>query len=203
MITERLRRSSDGWGFALGASLLILSIQFAGAGLHQLLMFNREDVQAGQWYRLLSCHWVHLDWKHAGMNIAGLWLLCLIDPRGAGFWPNTLRCLFLSAAVGLALHALQPDLYWYIGFSGVLHGLFVIVLLDMAWRRDRLALLILVVLMGKLVWEHYHGAFTQGVLDAPVIVSAHSYGAMAGLVYSVIAVLIARSYGTKSRQKYQ
>lgn len=203
MITERLWRSSAGWGFALVASLLILGVQLAGSGLQQLLMFSREDIQAGQWYRLLSCHWVHLDWKHAGMNVAGVWLLCLIDPRGAGFWSNSLRCLVLSTAVGLALHFWQHDLYWYVGFSGVLHGLFVIALLDMIWRlHDRLAMLVLAALMGKLALEHYHGALTQGMLEAPVIVSAHSYGAMAGLVYSTMAVLIACRYGRHNRPRH-
>lgn len=153
-----------------------------------------------QWYRLLTCHWVHLDWRHAGMNVAGLWLLCLIDTRTQRFWSNGLRCLWLCVAVGAALYILQPGLDWYVGFSGVLHGLFVIALFGLAWHeRDRFAIVVLMVLMGKLVVEHYHGALSQGVLNAPVIVEAHSYGALAGLLYSVVGASL--MHGRSTREK--
>ncbi len=175
-------------------------IQLSGPGMQQLLIFNREELQAGQWYRLLSCHWVHLDWEHTGMNVIGLWLLCLIDTSAPRFWASALRCLWLSIAVGMALFVLQPTLHWYVGFSGVLHGLFVIALIDMVWQqRDRFALVVLVILMGKLVWEHYHGALSQGMLDAPVIVAAHSYGALAGLAYSVVAALTVFTFAVREK----
>jgi rhomboid family GlyGly-CTERM serine protease len=192
MIAERLCRSRRPWLFALLASLVICVFQFSGESLQSSLRYSRAALESGEWYRLLSGHWVHLDWSHAYMNMAGLWLLAVVDTESPGLRMCILRSLVLSLAVGLMLYAGEPGLYWYVGLSGVLHGLFTIVLLRSAWlQRDRLALFILVVLIGKLIWEHYHGALTQGVLGAPVIVSAHSYGAFAGMVYAVIGCMAA------------
>jgi hypothetical protein len=89
---------------------------------------------------------------------------------------------------------------WDVGFSGVLHGLCVIVVIRMVLtKHDAFALIALVILMGKLVWEHYHGALTQAALEAPVIVSAHSYGALAGFVYALAESWVARRYWTDSQ----
>lgn len=193
MISERIRRSRSTWLFALLASLLILALQLGGETSRQLLLYERTAIESGDWYRLLSCHWLHLDWTHAGMNIAGLWLLALIDTLNRGIGTQLCRSLFLCLAVGLLLYALEPQLQWYVGLSGVLHGLFIIVLLDMIHgRRDPLALAVLAVLIGKLAWEHYHGALTQDALSAQVIVSAHSFGALAGLGYSGTGILATR-----------
>jgi rhomboid family GlyGly-CTERM serine protease len=206
MITERLFHSSRQWLFAALASLLILVLQAGGTGVRFALQYDRAALQAGEWYRWLTAHWVHLDWRHAGMNVAGLWLLALIDaedrPLRRGLMTNTLRCGWLSLAIGLALHLRQPQLHWYLGLSGVLHGLFVIVLVRaLWWQGDRIALVALCILIGKLIWEHYHGALTQDALAAPVIVAAHSYGALAGLIYALVGVIAAGYFARNARSR--
>jgi rhomboid family GlyGly-CTERM serine protease len=190
IIAERPFRSSGCWLFALLASLLIIALQAAQYRVMHSLQFDRAALQAGEWYRLLTAHWVHLDWPHAWMNVAGLWLLVMLDSNDRspmrGLRAYVLRSIVLAVAVGLALYVRHPELGWYVGLSGVLHGLIAIVLLNALWRqRDTLALFVLALLIGKLIWEHYHGALTQGMLATPVIVSAHSYGALAGLVYAI------------------
>jgi rhomboid family GlyGly-CTERM serine protease len=169
MIAERPLHSRRPWLFALLASLVIFGLQLGAVDLRFLLQY-----------------WIHLDWRHACMNAAGLWLLAGVDTDNTSLRMCVLRSMALSLAVGLMLYVGVPALQWYVGLSGVLHGLFTIVLLRLVClKRDYLALLVLSALIGKLVWEHYHGALTQGVLGAPVIVSAHSYGALAGLVYAM------------------
>jgi rhomboid family GlyGly-CTERM serine protease len=193
MITERAWRSSAGWVFALLASLLILGLQAGGQELRLLLQYDRAGLQAGEAYRLLSGHWVHLDWHHALLNVTGLWLLALLEAGRASLRSQLLRCLLLCFAVGAALYVFDPELDWYVGLSGVLHGLFVMALVHLLYRqRDPVALVVLMGLIGKLAWEHYHGALTQGLLQTPVIVAAHGYGALAGLVYAVCAEIAAR-----------
>lgn len=190
MITERQFRPSGRWAFAALGSLLIFALQAAGDAARPVLQFDRAAVLAGEGYRLLTAHWVHLDWRHAGMNAAGLWLAALIGSgrRSAGLdlASNGLRCVVLSCAVGWALYRYHPQLSWYIGLSGVLHGLFVIVLIRaLLQQRNHVAFVVLSFLIGKLTWEHYHGALAQSTLDAPVIVAAHEYGALAGLAYAL------------------
>lgn len=191
MIAESLFRSSAPWAFAALSSLLILGLQFGGEGWREALQYDRPGLEtAGEWYRLLTGHWVHLGWHHALMNVTGLWLLALLDVDHTGLRANLLRSLVLCLMVGLFLYIRHPELQWYVGFSGVLHGLFVITLVGGVWRqRSVLALGVLFILIGKLVWEHYHGALTQDALGVPVIVAAHSYGALAGLAYALIAIM--------------
>jgi rhomboid family GlyGly-CTERM serine protease len=195
MIAEREGRSSTGWVFALLGSLLILGLQAGGQDLRLLLQYDRAGLQMGEWHRLLSGHWVHLDWRHAWLNVTGLWLLVLLEAGRAGMRSQLLRCLLLCLAVSAGLYAFNPELDWYVGLSGVLHGLFVIALTHLLYRqRDPVALVVLMALIGKLAWEHYHGALTQNLLQAPVIVAAHGYGALAGLIYAVCTQLAARRH---------
>jgi len=41
----------------------------------QLLMWDRAAIDAGQWWRLLTAHLVHLDVRHLLLNIFGLLLI--------------------------------------------------------------------------------------------------------------------------------
>lgn len=187
MIAESLFRSRHAWRFVVLASLVLLALHWGGDATRTALAYGREPIQAGEWLRLVTGHWVHLNGTHVAMNIAGLWLLALLDIEDGAPSAYLLRSAVLSLAVGVMLYVLEPGLYWYVGLSGVLHGLFVIVLFRSIYpRRDLLALVALLLLLVKLIWEHYHGALMQGTLDAPVIVSAHSYGALAGFAYALV-----------------
>lgn len=87
------------------------------------LRYERLNMMMGQPWRALSAHVVHLDKAHWFYNFLGLVLiheLLWADMpvrHGAG--------LALSAALGIsgALCWLQPEIAWYAGSSGVLHGL--------------------------------------------------------------------------------
>jgi rhomboid family GlyGly-CTERM serine protease len=203
MIAERLFRSSATWAFASLASLTILCLQLGGEALREVLQYDRVGLEtAGEWYRLLTGHWVHFNWQHAQMNVAGLWLLTVLDTDKTGLRASLLRSLILSLVVGLALHTGHPELRWYVGLSGVLHGLFVIMLVTSAWRqRSGLAMAVLFILIGKLAWEHYHGALTRAALDVPVIVAAHTYGALAGLAYAFVMLMTRPRPGSSSNHK--
>jgi rhomboid family GlyGly-CTERM serine protease len=183
------------WPFLVTCAVFLLAA--AGDAAHALLRYERAAIEDGQWYRLLTGHWLHLGWVHAAKNAAAFWLLAALDHDAPSLRIQALRLLFLSLAVAAGLYLLQPALQWYVGLSGVLHGLFVIVLLRLVWlRRDLFALALMALLVGKLGWEHYHGALAPGAMGVPVIVAAHSYGAAAGLAYTATAA-VARRFATR------
>jgi hypothetical protein len=76
----------------------------------------------------------------------------------------------------------EPQLQWYVGLSGVLHGALAAGVVAW-WRHETrpLALALTLVLVGKLAWEQWHGALPLSG-DMPVIVDAHLYGAVGGFL---------------------
>jgi rhomboid family GlyGly-CTERM serine protease len=99
------------------------------------------------------------------------------------------------AAIDAGFLLLEPELEWYVGFSGVLHGLMAAGLV--AWlrsTRDPVTWFVTVLFAAKLAWEHYAGAlpFTAGSLSLPVVHEAHTYGAVGGLAAALWLVRQAR-----------
>jgi rhomboid family GlyGly-CTERM serine protease len=88
-------------------------------------------------------------------------------------------------ATDLGFLLFEPQLEWYVGFSGVLHGLMAAGLV--AWlraTRDAVTWIVVVLFAAKLAWEHVAGPlpFTAQSLSMPVVHEAHTYGAVGGLV---------------------
>lgn len=168
----------------LAALLLVLNA--FGEPVRQALRYQRDLLAQGEYWRLLTGHLVHGSWQHVALNVAGLTLVAVLF-RGAyraGQW------LFIGVVSALCIDAglfwLVPTLQWYVGLSGVLHGL----LAAGAWswwhapvrEGDRgMAVLLSLILIGKLGWEQWQGALPLSG-DLNVIVDAHLYGAVGGLL---------------------
>ena len=83
--------------------------------------------------------------------------------------------------------------------SGVLHGSFVLGLWWLLRQGDRLALLLLVLLVGKLLIEHFHGPITsdEDLVGVPVLTEAHSFGALAAAIWVPVERLLV--FSTRNR----
>ena len=153
----------------------------------QWLRNERSAIIDGQWWRLLSGNFVHLSWAHLWMNLAGLLLIWMLLGRllSLGQWLMVITTS--SLAVGLGLLAFDPQLDWYVGLSGMLHGMFVAGLINNIQRGYRLEWLLLIGLIAKLIWEQTSGALpgSTELAGGAVIVDAHLYGAISGLLVSL------------------
>lgn len=186
MITApSLQSSARAWGPVLVLAMVAVTLEgFGGAG-RRLLSFDRAGLAAGEWWRLLSGHFVHLGWYHLALNLLGLLALQLLCPRPLRVNEWLRRVVWLALSVSVALYAAVPDLNRYVGFSGVLHGLFLLGLVPMARNGDRLAFACLLYLVGKIVWEQVMGApvSDERAIGGHVVTLAHLFGTLAALVY--------------------
>jgi rhomboid family GlyGly-CTERM serine protease len=185
-------------GLLLAAVLLALVVPAAlGPELQALLRYDRDALAGGQWWRWISGHLVHLDLEHAllnGIGLALLWTLFAGLLRGRD-WLAIVLLSMLSIDLGLWFG--QPQLLWYVGASGVLHGIMAAGCVQLLRHRDRIAWPTALIFAGKLVYEQWQGPLPFET-HAVVIVQAHLYGALGGLLAALLplgltAILRARN----------
>jgi rhomboid family GlyGly-CTERM serine protease len=168
-----------GWLVGLLAALLVL-LWLTGDSGRELLRYERTAVLNGQYWRLLTGHFVHGSTQHLLLNGVGLGLIAALFPReySVRAWLLILASSIVTIDLGFVF--LEPQLQWYVGLSGVLHGALAAGTLGW-WRHESkpLALGLTAVLIGKLAWEQWHGALPLSG-DMPVVVDAHLYGAIGG-----------------------
>jgi rhomboid family GlyGly-CTERM serine protease len=172
------------WRAPLVLAALMTVLTLAGPAVVTRLRYERGAVLAGEVWRLVTAHLVHFDVTHLGWNLLGLALVAWLF--GAEYSP--LRWLLVLAASTLAIDTgfllFMPELDWYVGFSGVLHGAMTAGLVKWLVRtRDWITWLVAALFAAKLTWEHLAGPlpFTAASLQLAVVHEAHSYGALGGL----------------------
>lgn len=186
---------------ALGTGLLII-LQGLGEGSIALLRYNNSIVQTGEWWRLITGNFIHLSWAHLMMNLAGLWIL--ISMFHQIIKPIILpACLLLGLGVSLGLLFFNPDVTWYVGLSGILHGFVVMGLLVVFRSRSLLATISLVGITLKLLWEQFFAdAYgMEATIGGKVIYDAHLYGAITGAIITASFILISLFYSLDKNQE--
>ncbi len=169
------------YGVALLALVvLLLGLAATGEAGRQALDYQREALREYQWWRLLSAHLVHLGWQHALLNtlaLALLWFLFARDfsPR-RWLWIVTLSIAMIDAG----LWFLRPAVQWYLGASGVLHGVLAAGACAMYRRAEGMGAVLLLLLVVKMLYEQQVGA-SLIMHDLPLIADAHLFGALGGL----------------------
>lgn len=169
--------------------MLLLGLSLGGEPLREMLRYERVAVlEHHEYWRLLTAHLVHGSWQHTWLNLAGLLLLSMLFRATYRCWQWALITLIAALSIDLGLMYLMPQLLWYVGLSGVLHG--ILAAGAVAWWRiesTAMATALTCILIGKLSWEQWQGALPLSG-DLPVIVNAHLYGAVGGLVIALMLV---------------
>lgn len=166
----------------LAACVLLLLPELAGDAARAALRYERAGLMAGQWWRLLTGHLVHVDLEHAALNVLGLVLMWAVFARdySPGRW--LLIVLASIALIDAGLWYRDRELQWYVGASGLLHGVMAAGTLAHLRRRDFEGWILLVFIVGKLAYEQWGAPLPfAGGGGVHVAVDAHLYGALGGL----------------------
>jgi len=194
MIPEPLSRlRSRAYQLVLVLALLCIALQYTGLG--DTLAYQRSLIAIGHWWLLLSGNFVHLGPSHLWMNLAGLILVVMLVWQHFTAWQWLALIIVCSWGVGIALWFFNPEVEGYVGFSGTLHGLIIAGTLADLRRYPKSASLLLVLVVGKLIWEQMAGALpgSESVAGGQVLVDAHLYGAIAGATLALILLSIKRN----------
>jgi rhomboid family GlyGly-CTERM serine protease len=194
MANPRFQKESNLFSF-LKRHYLPIVIAFAvtfiglfGSDVTLWLRYDRNAILSGEIWRIFTGHLAHLTWSHLLMNLLGLALVWGLFDRNmpAKRWLHT--TLFSGFGISLLLMVVDPHLRWYVGLSGVLHGMFIVgCLYDMkAGRWD--SKLLMAMIIAKLLWEQLVGPLpgSETTAGGSVVVDAHLFGALMGFITYVV-----------------
>lgn len=167
------------------SALAQLSLRFETDGLQ----FTREGIGDGQWWRFISGNFVHLSWRHFAMNVIALGAIFALYPNNLKAKTWAIVLIMCALAVTLGIWVFSPDIHWYVGMSGALHGLLAtLIIVDYIEHKHGLNILLLLLVMAKLLWEGMMGPMpgSESSAGGPVVVQAHLYGFIGGLLIAII-----------------
>ena len=190
VVFQRLRN----WSAVLTILVVCLALAAGGDELRELGRYQRDALENGQYWRLVSGHLVHLSFGHLWPNLVALVIIgALFDGvlRNADWWRVSFAA---TAAIDLGLYLLEPGVTWYVGLSGVLHGLVAAGALALCLDRQMLGVVLAIGLGAKLSFEQVAGPvpLTAESVGGPVVVAAHLYGAAGGLLAEALTRVVRR-----------
>ncbi len=176
---------------------LMLSLSFFDGALGGALEFDREKIQGGEYWRLLTGNFVHFGLYHTVMNLLSVGLIgvCLYWAYPSWVWVGLFIAVPLAGGCGLFF--LSHDIDVYRGYSGAVYGLALTGLI-LNWSVNPwIASAVIAGLCGKLFYERlpsYDVNFLVDKIGVPVAVDAHLWGGIAGVALSIPLWFILRQY---------
>jgi len=163
---------------------------FFSESLALIMQYDRNLIEAGQFWRLISCHFTHWTVEHAFWDITLFVVLSYIC-----ITTNLKRyCILLTASaivVSLSVYLFNPDFIQYRGLSGIDSALFIDACISSIVKNKRILcrifnILFLIGFTGKITYEFVTGSAIfadSGFTTLPV---AHVAGAItaAAICYS-------------------
>ncbi len=148
-----------------------------------------SKVMQGEWWRLASGHFVHLNWQHCLYDLLALGLaICLFNRLEKHLGPVIITTLCSACSVSLVLLIVNPvDIYG--GISGITSGLLSFAVLHLITSDKRnCGIVLLVGMLLKIFLER------QGISSSDVtpVWQAHCAGAAAGLFVFTFSLILNR-----------
>lgn len=193
LFSVSVRRLRNSWVILALLSVCLL-LAAGGDPVREVGRWQRDAIDTGEYWRLVSGHLVHLGFGHLWPNLVALAIIGLLfeDVFRNADW------LRLGAgsvvAIDLGLYVLNPSVSWYVGLSGVLHGYVAAGALALIIRRERLGFVLAAGVATKLIFEQVFGPvpFTAASVGGPVVVAAHLYGVIGAVLAAGATELVRR-----------
>ena len=147
-------------------------------------MYDRPAILGGEYWRLLTGHFTHLSNSHLLLNLAGLVLSWLLVGRNYSTAQWLVVLLLSIVSISSGFWFLDENMLWYVGLSGVLHGLMIAGAIQGLSTLPVESAVICALVVSKLVYEQIVGPLpgSESVSGGTVVVNAHLYGAIGGAI---------------------
>lgn len=185
------RRFPD-WQFPFVIALVCLLAATWGDAARDMLQYDRLAIGGGQIWRLLTGHFVHLGYRHLALNLVGLGIVWLLVGRSNTARRWLLAVLLTIAMIDAGFWYLDAELRWYVGLSGLLHGMLVAGALQGIRSVPAESIAICAAVAAKVAWEQFAGPLpgSEAAAGGAVIVEAHLYGAVGGALAAGILYIM-------------
>ncbi len=157
------------------------------------LRYERDGIHNHEYWRLLSGHFVHLNLTHGLMNLGALALLIIMFWKDMSYKADISTLLFSIIGIDIGIYFLNPELISYVGFSGVLHGLFLYYFLKTLPQNKKGSIIALSLMITKILWEQSpwgDTSETAKLIGGSVATMAHLYGGICGLIAGLSYLLL-------------
>lgn len=150
----------------------------------EALVFDRVAIAQGEWWRLITGHWVHSDLDHAVWDIGAFALMGFLFERRLG---NHLLPILLLGSLGVNAWVWwgDPSLGYYCGLSGILNTMMAVGLMQL-WRDSRHPLVLITGLgfVAKIMVELLGGQIALTSTAWPEVPEVHAVGLLCGMLYT-------------------
>ncbi|MCW8834440.1 MAG: rhombosortase [Colwellia sp.] len=177
---------------ALIAIFIFIAEQVIGSTFTDILVYQRQLIGQGEIWRLFTGHFLHTNSYHLLLNLAALVLLWLLHGRFYSRSKYSLLFVLSALTTSLGMYYFTPELQQYVGLSGVLHGVFVFGAVMDICANDKTGYLLFIGVWLKIIHEQVYGASADvsALIEASVAVDAHLWGALGGLLFSMIYLVM-------------
>jgi rhomboid family GlyGly-CTERM serine protease len=194
MSWARFKNSSD-WRFVGALVALMALLQLIGP---EVLRYQRDWVETGQVWRILSAHCVHVGWVHWLLNSLGLVIMVTLTAPDWSISRWIATTAGIAVGISILMTLFNPEVRDLAGFSGVLYGLYLLGAIGL-FARDRLiAVLVGAAIVIKILMEQFQFYdFNSGsLIGARVVVDSHLYGAITAIAIALLWSTYTMNHGT-------
>lgn len=111
--------TAERWAIGIAVATLLLH----AIGLGDTLEYRRA-LLAGEPWRLVTAHLVHINWPHALINGVALVIVARLFAPDLSAAEQVAVLVSATVLISVGLAWLAPQLEWYRGLSGILHALY-------------------------------------------------------------------------------